>query len=97
MMRGGKKRSLMIKLSPDLVFDRSRSYTAMTRRSQTHTCTHRRTRSPSDKPNYDPVSQPNYQNGERECVCVCTCVCNERKANKKSSGDKIKTNVDTAS
>lgn len=82
MMRGGKKRSLMIKLSPDLVFDRSRSYTAMTRRSQTHTCTHRHTRFPSDKPNYDPVSQPNYQNGERVCVCVRVCAMREKQIKK---------------
>lgn len=35
-MRGETKRSLMIKLSPDLVFDRGTSCAAMTRRSQTH-------------------------------------------------------------
>lgn len=37
--RWEKKRSLMIKLSPDLVFDRGRSCTATTRRSQKHTQT----------------------------------------------------------
>lgn len=39
-MKGGKKkRSLMIKLSPDLVFDRGRSHIAMTRRTHRHTYT----------------------------------------------------------
>lgn len=65
-----KKRSLMIKLSPDLVFDRGRSYTATTRRlcpcMQIHTHVH----STSDKPNYDPVRQLNSQMG---CVDVCVC------------------------
>lgn len=93
MMRGGKKRSLMIKLSPDLVFDRSRSYTAMTRRSQTHTCTH----GPQVTSPIMTLSANLTIRTVRECVCVRTCVCNERKANKKSSGDKIKTNVVTAS
>ena len=43
--RGGderreKKRSLMIKLSPDLVFDRGSSHILVTRRAHTHTHTH---------------------------------------------------------
>ena len=57
--RREKKRSLMIKLSPDLAFDRGRSRTATTRRSLVHIDAH--THSPSDKPNYDPVRQPNSQ------------------------------------
>lgn len=70
MRRREKKRSLMIKLSPDLVFDRGRSRIAMTRCSHTHTHTH----SLSDKPNYDPVRQPNCQNSVYVCGSVCVCV-----------------------
>lgn len=87
----------MIKLSPDLVFDRSRSYTAMTRRSQTHTHAHTDAHGPQVTSPIMTLSANLTIRTVRECVCVCTCVCNERKANKKSSGDKIKTNVDTAS
>lgn len=56
----------MIKLSPDLVFDKGRSPVAMRQRAQTHTTLHTHTHFPSDKPNYDPVRKPNSQ----ECVCV---------------------------
>lgn len=72
-----KKRSLMIKLSPDLVFDRGRSHTGMTQRLLVHANTHIHT--PSDKPNYDPVRQPNSH--KSLLVCVCASVNTKSKAN----------------
>lgn len=66
----------MIKLSPDLVFDRGRPRNAVTQRSRAHTDTH--THTPSDKPNYDPVRQPNSRSVE---VHVCVHVNAISKAN----------------